>query len=227
MNLLLKEDGKQEGYTVLGLVLAVAIMGVITAQFTERLEHELITQAETATVNDMTQLARAQLSHRWENSDWARKPADLFRHFRNVNGVGEPYKFDFVPGSPLFIITRMRAEGSARRVAQRLGSFAKLALDQETDEMTLVRAEYAVPLGTLASLNDEYLRRDGANDAFGDLHFRRGAQADIMMNGNRIEGASRITARTSAHLGLVNADLGAFDTLTVQHFRYKTPEDTP
>ena len=226
---------KQSGYTILGLILAVAIMGVITMQFTGRLEYELTAQAETATVNDMTLLAQAQLSHRWEHSDWETDIARLYPAFRNLNGVGEPYVFrdvfrdeihDGTPGkanSPLIIETNMRSQGSARRVAQRLGSFASLAEDLETGEMTLVRAEYPVPLGTLATLNDEYLRRDGANDVIGSLHFRQGTQANLELQGNRINGASRVEIKTPKHDGLLEADLGSVDILTVRHFKYTSP----
>ena len=218
---------KQSGYTILGLILAVAIMGVITMQFTGRLEYELTTQAETATVNDMTLLAQAQLSHRWEHSDWETDMTRLYPAFRNLNGVGEPYvlrkEIPDQADSPLIIETNMRSQGSARRVAQRLGSFANLAADPETGEMTLVRAKYPVHLRILATLDDEYLRRDGVHDVTGSLRFRAGAQANIELHGNRIHGASRVEIKTPKHDGLLKADLGSVDILTVRHFKYTSP----
>ncbi len=228
MYALMSDAERQQGYTVLGLILAVAITGVIATQFTERLEYELITQAETATVNDITQLAQAQLNYRWENRVWVPTPDDplLFNSFRNVNGVGEPYDFGPPPGpapdSPLIIKTNLRTSGSALRVAQRLGSFADVFPDPDSGEMTWLRAEYAVPLYPLDTLDKEYVRRDGSNDMLGTLAFRNeaGITADIDMNGNKIEDASRVTARTASGDGLVNADLGAIDTLTVNNFRY-------
>ncbi len=231
---LLNSGERQEGYTVLGLILAVAITGVIAIQFTERLEYELTIQTETATVNDITQLAQVQLNHRWEKGDWEMDIDDLLRYaavetFRNLNGVGETYDFDltsaptldpfFVPS--LIITTDLRSKGSALRVAKRLGSFAK-ALEDPDDpdsrEGPWLRVEYAVPLGPLATLDAEYLRRDGREAMLGTLRFDSGA--DIDMNDNQIRNASRVTARTASGIGLVNADNGAIDTLTVQNFRY-------
>ena len=220
----LKQDTeKQSGYTVLGLILAVAIMGVITAGFTGRLEYELTTQAETATVNDMTQLAQAQLTHRWKKGDWATNIASLYPAFRNLNGVGEPYEISGQGDSSLIIETNMRNQGSARRVAHRLGSFANHVMDLETGEMTLVRAEYLLPLVPLEILDEEYLRRDGDNDMTGDLRFREGAQANLELQGNRIHGASRVEVKTPIQDGLLNVDVGVMSTLRVRHFKYDTP----
>lgn len=220
---MLRTHQRQGGFSLLPVALSVAIMAALATQLvplTSRLQAYTFRTATVAGINELAAAAKVFYVHPSNHNAWPADPetlveGDFLAGFENRNGFGYPYEFAVV-GDTLTITTQVRDPIQAREVAAHFGGLAAVDGAQVTVAWSIPGAEAS---------HEALIPRDGSRDVYGKLVHRPGGGAGIALNDNDIESVRLINAsgtvrvRSPNALGLVDADNGAIDLLTVNDIR--------
>ena len=221
---------RQAGYTTIGMIMAVAIAGVLSANLMARLQRQAEDREESARVEDIQQLAQAQIalftSTGSFETDLSVDPAtDLVRStaladflpiFRNPAGryavvlpAGPAGRFRII--TDVERASTAESLGAARRIAARLGGIADVRPDPGTVgdpvELSRVRATYQVQslqLWLESELDDVYLRLDG----------RVAMDVGSTLTARTVTADTLVESRNTADDARMEADIGVVDTLS-------------
>lgn len=211
------------GFALIQMAMAVVLLAFISAQLVPVAAQARFMVYQKATVagyNELMQATKTYYMNHLHDVAWPASPSSLVADglligFQNRNGYGYPYSFA-VEASTFRIQTQVANNAEALAVAAHFGGLASV-----TDNMVTVNM---VPPGTDANHN-ALVARDGVRDIYGTLVFRAGSGANIRMNSNNIESLGRLDStgslnvRNGSGTGLINADVGAIDVLTVNEIR--------
>lgn len=213
----------QRGFALIQMSMAVVLLAFIATQLAPVIAQARFLVYQKATVagyNELMQATKTYYMNHVHDTQWPVAPSDLAGDglligFTNRNGYGYPYSFG-VDGATFRIESAAANNAEALAVAAHFGGLATVS-----DNVVTV---YMVPPGTDANHNS-LVARDGVRDMYGTLVFRAGSGANIQMNSNNIESLGRLDSSGSLNVrngnatGLVNADVGAIDVLTVNEIR--------
>jgi hypothetical protein len=217
------QQNRQAGFSLLPVALSVAVMAALAAQLlplSSRLQAYTFRTATVAGINELAAAAKVFYIHPDNHNAWPSDPetlveGDYLAGFENRNGFGYPYEFQVI-GDTLTIKTIVRDTIQAQEVAANFGGLAVVDGPQ-------VSVSWSIP-GAEAS-HEALIPRDGSRDVFGKLVHRAGGNAGIALNDNDIESVRLVNAsgtlrvRNPNNLGLIDADNGAIDLLTVNDIR--------
>lgn len=213
----------QGGYILYQLSLAIALVTLIAYSALPRIAQYRLSIYRTATVAGLNEIAQAGKAYYADDINASTWPADVatlvannyLGLFQNRNGYGYPYSLS-VNGASLIITTQASGAVEANALSNYFGGLALVAGD-------MVSVSWSVP-GTDTN-HEALVQRDGSRDVFGTITHRAGSGANLVMSGNNITTAGAIDATTSLTVrnagstGLVDADIGAIDVLTVNEIR--------
>ena len=207
---------------MLPMALTVAMIGFLAYQLIPMASTLQYYTFRTATVTGINELAAASKVFYIDPANanaWPADPQTLAANnylagFQNRNGYGYPYTFSVV-GNTLNITTQVSDAVQANEVASH---FAGLAVTNGNE----VTVSWSVP-GAEAS-HEALIPRDGSRDVFGQITHRAGGSAGLVLNDNDIQSVRRINSSDRVSVknggsGLVEADVGAIDVLTVNDIR--------
>ncbi len=197
---------KQKGFGLPGAALALGVLAYVSFQLipiAARLQFYIFRTATVSGINELAQAGKTFYVDPDNASAWPATPQTLvagnyLAGFENRNGYGYPYTFA-VTGSSLSISTQVSDDAQANNVASHFGGLATVA-------GSTVTVVWSAP-GNDAN-HQALIPRDGSRDVFGDINFRAGSGADLVLNGNNIRSTE-----------LIEAEVGSIDTLTANEFR--------
>ncbi|MDP2129218.1 MAG: hypothetical protein Q8K97_17790 [Pseudohongiella sp.] len=213
----------QRGFALIQMAMAVVLLAFIATQLAPVAAQARFLVYQKATVagyNELMQATKSYYMNHVHDVQWPVAPSSLVSDglligFQNRNGYGNPYSF-VVDGATLRIQSAAANHAEALAVAAHFGGLASVTDDVVTVSM--------VPPGTDGNHN-ALVARDGVRDIYGTLVFRAGSGANIQMNSNNIESLGRLDStgslnvRNGSATGLINADVGAIDVLSVNEIR--------
>lgn len=214
---------KQQGSTMLGMSLTVLMLGYLAFQLiplASRMQSYTFRTATVTGINELAQAARTFYVNPANSQTWPASPdvltsSNYLPDFENRNGYGYPFSFSVI-GTGLIITTQAADSVQATEIASHFGGLASVSGSD-------VSVTWSAP-GTDAN-HQALVPRDGSRDVFGTITHRAGGSAGLILNGNNInsvgelDSTGSVTIRNSGSTGLINADVGAIDTLTVNEFR--------
>lgn len=207
------------GFSLLSMTMAVGLFAYLSIALVPLFGKMQLAIYKTATVSGINELAQASKNYyidplnglSWPESPGALEASGYLSGFQNRNGYGYPYTFA-VSGHSLSISTQVASADQALLVASHFGGLA-------TTSEAFVTVQWSAP-GNDAS-HQLLVARDGSRDVFGDLEFRAGGEARILLNGNDIEEAGSVEVnqsldvRNASGSGMISADNAIVDELTV------------